>query len=118
DRRQLRGAAVAVHDVSELVVAVHEAGDVVDRPMPSQPRRRFGEARQLATLDALEEGGPAIDLPLVEAVRPAEVLQALRVPVDVAEQSDALDELIRQSLAGLEVGVEGGRPRAPLDAHR
>ena len=65
---------------------------------------------QLPALDALEERGPAVDLAFVEAVGPTEVLQALGLPVDVAEQRDALDELVGEPLAGLEVGVERRRP--------
>ena len=42
---------------------------------------------------------PAVDLALVEAVGPAEVLQPLGLPVDLREQGDALDQLVRQALA-------------------
>ncbi len=42
----------------------------------------------------------------MEAVRAAEVLEALGLPVDVAQQGDALDELVGQALARLEIGVE------------
>ena len=62
---------------------MHEPGDEVDRPVGAQPRGRFVEAGELAALDALEERGPAVDLALVEAVGAAEVLRALRLPVDV-----------------------------------
>ena len=104
------GAPSLVHHVGELVVAVHEPGDEVDRLVRAQPGRRLVEAGQLAALDALEERGPAVDLALVEAVGPAEVLQALGLPVDVAEQRDALDQLVGEALAGVEVGVERRRP--------
>ena len=109
-RGQLGRRAVLVHHVGELVVAVHEPGDEVDRLVRAQPRRRLVEAGQLAALDALEERGPPVDLALVEAVGPAEVLQALGLPVDLAEQRDALDQLVGQALAGVEVGVERRRP--------
>ncbi len=46
----------------------------------------------------------------------AEVLQALGLPVDVAEQRDPLDQLVREALAGVEVGVERRRP--PVGVHR
>ena len=105
------GAPCSVHHVGELVVAVHEAGDEVDRLVRAQPRRRLVEAGQLAALDALEERGPPVDLALVEAVGPAEVLQALGLPVDLRQQRDALDQLVGEPLAGVEVGVERRGPR-------
>ena len=110
ERGELGRRAVLEHHVGELVVAVHQPGDEVDRLVRAQPRRRLVEAGQLAALDALEERGPPVDLTLVEAVGTAEVLQALRLPVDVAEQRDALDQLVGEALAGVEVGVERRRP--------
>ena len=106
------GRAVLEHDVGELVVAVHEPGDVVDGPVRPQPRRGLVEARQLAALDALEERRPPVHLALVEPVGPPEVGQALGPPVDVAEQRDPLDELEGEAAPLLEVGVEGRRPLA------
>ena len=106
------GRAVLVHDVGELVVAVHEAGDVVDRLVGPQPGRGLVEAGQLPALDPLEEGGPAVDLALVEAVGPAEVLQALGLPVDLRQQGDALDQLVGQARRG----PRGRRRRAPARA--
>src|SRR5439155_23338968 len=61
--------------------------------------------------------GPAVDLPVVEPLGTAEVLQASRLPVDVAEEGDPLDELERESLAGLDVALERLGP-ATLDVHR
>ena len=40
------------------------------------------EAGQVTALDPVEEGQPAVDLPLVEAVRPAEPREPARPPVD------------------------------------
>ena len=113
-----RRRAVLVHDVGELVVAVHEPRDVVDRAVRPEPGRGLVEAGQLAALDPLEEGGPAVDLALVEAVGAAEVLEALGLPVDVGQQGDALDQLVGEPGPGLEVGVERRRPLAVLQAHR
>ena len=61
------------HHVGELVVAVHQARDVVDRAVRPQPGGRLVEAGQLAALDALEERRPAVHLALVEALGPAQV---------------------------------------------
>ena len=100
-RGEPRRRAVLEHHVGELVVAVHEPGDEVDRLVGAQPRRRLVEAGQLPALDALEERGPPVDLAFVEAVGTTEVLQALGLPVDVAEQRDALDELVARAPCGL-----------------
>ena len=107
------GAPSLEHDVGELVVAVHEPGDVVDRPVRPQPRRRLVEARQLAPLDPLQERGPAIDLPFVEALRSPQVGKALRLPVDLRQQGDALDQLEGQPAPLVQVGIERRRPLTP-----
>ena len=106
DRGQARGRAVAVHHVGELVVAVHQPGDEVERAVLAQPLRRDVEARQLPALDPLEERGPAVDLAFVEPVGTPEVLEALGLPVHVRQQRDALHQLVRQPGPGFEIGVE------------
>ena len=68
DRGQPGRRAFPEHHVGQLVVAVHQAGDVVDRPVRPQPGGGDVEAGQLAALDAVQEGGPPADLALVEAV--------------------------------------------------
>ena len=68
------------------------------------------EAVDLAALDPLEEADPPVDLAFVKAVRAAEVLQPLGLPVDLRQQRDALGELISQTLTRVEVGVERLRP--------
>ena len=78
--------------------------------MGSKPRRGDVEARQLAALDPIQERCPAVDLPLVEAVGTPEIFEALGAPVDLREQCDALHQLVREPGAGVEVGVERGRP--------
>src|SRR5437867_11574265 len=55
---------------------------------------------------------PAVHLPLVEALRPAETLEAARAPVDARELRDRIDELPREPLPRLEVRVERRRPAA------
>ena len=117
------GAPCSVHDVGELVVAVHEPGHVVDRLVGAQPGGGLVEAGELAALDPLEERGPPVDLALVEAVGAAEVLEALRLPVDVAEQGDALDELVGEPACGPRgrcrtAPATAGCRRARLEPHR
>ena len=72
----------------------------------AQPVGGDVEAGEVAALDPLEEAGPAVDLALVEAVGPAEVVQPLGLPVDLRQQRDALGELVGQLPGGAEVGVE------------
>ena len=117
DGGQPRRRPVLEHHVGELVVAVHDPRDVVERLVGAQPGRRLVEAGQLASFDALEEGGPAVHLALVEAVGPAEVFEPLGLPVDLGQQGDALHQLVGETLARLEVGVEGRGPHAALHAH-
>ena len=54
--------------------------------------------------------GPALDLAVVEAVGPAQILEPSGVPVDLAHLHDALDQLVGEAVAGLGVSVKGGRP--------
>ncbi|MDT5103736.1 MAG: hypothetical protein QOI25_1249, partial [Mycobacterium sp.] len=63
------------HHVGELVVAVHQARDEVERPVRAQPVGGFAQTVEFTILDPLEEAGPAVDLTLVEAVGPPEVGQ-------------------------------------------
>ena len=110
DRGQPGRRAVLEHHVGKLVVAVHQARDVVDGPVGPQPRRGDVEPGQLALLDPLEERRPPVHLPIVETVGTPEVLEPPCPPVHVAEEGDPLDQLVREALPGLEVLVEGGRP--------
>ena len=116
DRGQPGRSAVRVHDVGELVVAVHDAGGVVRAagcgaasPRPRRGREVPGPGRVCRKFE------PAVHLTLVKAVRAAEPLEALGPPVDGAEFGRALDELERQVATGVEVGVER---RLPAAAHR
>ena len=79
-----------------------------------EPRGRHVEAGELAALDPLEEADPAVDLAFVEAVRPAEILQPLGLPVHLGQQRDALGQLVTQPWPGVEVAVERFGPLAVL----
>ena len=108
-----------VHDVGELVVAVHDAGRVVRGSVAAQPVGGHVQAGQLADLVGVQEVQPAVDLAFVESVRAAEPLEALGAPVDPAQFGGALDELERQLAARVEVGVERGLPsRRPSGSTR
>jgi len=68
DRGQPGGATVPEHHVGDLVIAVHEARDVVERAVGrSQPAASRSRGVR-ATLYPLEEGGPPVDLAFVEAI--------------------------------------------------
>ena len=108
---------MAIHDVGELVVAVHQAGDEVEWAVVAQPLGRSVKAVDFAALDPFEERGPAVDLAFVEPVRTAKILQSLGLPVDLRQQRDALSQLIRQPGTGRHVAVKRVRPLAVL-VHR
>ena len=92
--------SVLVHHIGELVVAVHEPGDEVDRTVLAQPRRGHVEAGKFPTLDALEERRPPVDLALVEALGMAEALESPGLPVDLRQQGDARRPTGRPGPAG------------------
>ena len=52
------------------------------------------------------KGQPSVDLAVVEAVGPSQVLQSLGLPVDLGQPSDAVDQLVGEALTGVEVGEE------------
>ncbi len=79
--------------------------------MRAQPSGGGVHALDLPALDALEHGGPALHLSVVEAVRLAEVVQAARPPVDLRQEGDSFDELIGEFSLGLRVAAERFRPR-------
>ena len=105
------------HHVGELVVAVHDPWDVVQRPVRAQPGGRLVEAGQFAALDPVQERGPPVDLALVEPVRMPEVRQPAGPPVDPRQQTDAPDQRERQPTPRRQIGVERRRP-APVRRHR
>jgi hypothetical protein len=108
---------VPVHHVGELVVAVHQARDEVERPVRAQPVGGFAQTVEFTILDPLEEGGPAIDLTLVEAVGPPEVGQPLGFPVHLRQQCNALGQLVTQIRTGVQLTVERLGPH-PVLIHR
>ena len=71
------------------------------------------QARQLALLDPFEEADPPVDLALVEAVRAAEILQPLRLPVDLGQQRDALGQLVSSARDGLLRSLSNGSGHLP-----
>ena len=89
------------HDVGELVVAMHESRHVIDRSMRSQPRGGLVQPGELACravlVDPFQEGGPAVDLAIVEAIRSAEVAKTRGTPVDPGEAGDPVDQLEGES---------------------
>ena len=102
---------MAVHHVGELVVAVHQAGDEVERPVRAQPFGGHIQAVDFPALDPFEEADPPVDLAFVEAVGPAEIVQPLGLPVHLRQQRDAFGELVGQLAACGEIGVERLGPR-------
>jgi erythromycin esterase-like protein len=100
DRGQPGRATVPEHHVGDLVVAVHEARDVVDRAMSPEPAGRHVKAGEFPALDPLEEGGPPVDLAFVEAIGPPQVVQAPRPPVHRRQPRDALRHLVGERLPG------------------
>jgi hypothetical protein len=104
------GCSVSEHHVRELVVAVDDAGTVRARLVRPQPRRRVVDAGQLAELARREVREPAVHLALVETLGLAEPLEAARSPVDAREPRDCVDELEREALPCVEVGVERRGP--------
>ena len=80
---------------------MHDPGDEVDRSVGAQPLRRDVEALDLATLDPLVKACPAVDLAFVEAVVTSQIRQTLRLPVDLRQQGDAVDQL--EARANIEV---------------
>ncbi len=106
------GAAVAVHDVGELVVAVHDAraGSVRGRWARSHVGRLVDARGCGRNCTAARWAQPPVDLALVEPVGTAEPLEAPGLPVDPGQPGDPVDQLEGQAPPGLEVGVEGRRP--------
>src|SRR6185503_6983777 len=71
-----------------------------------QPGGGLVQAGDLATLDAVEEGEPAVDLAVVEPVGTTEALELRAAPVDLRQLGDALDQRVGEAAAGAEVGLE------------
>src|ERR1019366_3554762 len=69
-----------------------------------------------AALDPLQEAGPPLDLPVVEAIGTAEVTESLAPPVDLPHLDDAVNQFIGQAPTLLRIGVIGRRP--PAERHR
>ena len=107
---------MGVHDVGELVVAVHDAGRPVVRPVGTQPAAGLVEARQVAELVLAQEVQPAVDLALVEVLGAAEPGQAARFPVDLGQQGRPADQFKGEASSLLQIGFERFRPLAV--AHR
>ena len=85
---------------SAALVARSRAGLPIFPSAPWAPYRCTTLARShRIVLRDLARRLPAARM-LMEPVRPTEVVQALGLPVDRAEQGDALDELVRQPRAG------------------
>jgi hypothetical protein len=59
----------------------------------AQPAGGLVESGKVAELVVAQEGEPAVDLPIVEVVRPAESREPARLPVDSSEQRRAAYQL-------------------------
>src|SRR6202012_4369711 len=70
---------------------------------------------KVAHLVAVQEGQPPADLPFVEAVRSAESVQPLRLPIHPAQLGRTLDKLERQAAPRVQIVVER---RLPAAVHR
>ena len=103
------------HHVGELVVAVHDPRLVDLRGPPAQPVGGDVQSGDLPEAEPLEVGEPAVDLALVEAVGPAQPLEAHGPPVHPGEAGDGIDQFEGEAPAGAEVGEERLRPLGLAD---
>src|SRR2546423_1423535 len=93
DRGELGRCSTSEQRVDQLVVAVDDPGLSHRWNAIAQPRRDTVDVRDVPGSVLRELSEPSVDLALEVTVRAPEPDQPVRLPVDLGQRSEAVDEL-------------------------